>query len=162
MKVALGPREYKRDGFVFRINHPWPDGYPLPACWEWPIPRAGMDPDRRWSEFHQNRCAVCCDGPPFSRLYRDHDHHTGKIRGMLCPACNRLEGNGGSPRIARYRFASPSVLLGVHEVYRSTNRNDERIDASRRHIGPLTIDGATAALSDLYAEAPAIYERSAA
>ena len=36
------------------------------------------------------RCAIC--GVPEyelpSRLYIDHDHETGKVRGLLCPSCN--------------------------------------------------------------------------
>lgn len=36
------------------------------------------------------RCAICGRGPtPNRRLNRDHDHKTGKPRGLLCTRCNR-------------------------------------------------------------------------
>ena len=38
-----------------------------------------------------NRCAIC-KGPPSDKrpLAIDHDHSTGKVRGLLCYGCNRL------------------------------------------------------------------------
>lgn len=35
------------------------------------------------------RCALCLRPPGTRRLHRDHDHATGKPRGLLCPRCNR-------------------------------------------------------------------------
>jgi hypothetical protein len=34
-------------------------------------------------------CGVCERGPKSRRLQRDHDHRTGKPRGLLCARCNR-------------------------------------------------------------------------
>jgi hypothetical protein len=40
------------------------------------------------------RCGICGRGPtPGRRLNRDHDHHTGKLRGLACTRCNRNLGN---------------------------------------------------------------------
>lgn len=41
------------------------------------------------------RCAICGSVVPggcFTHFAVDHDHHTGKIRGLLCTACNRALG----------------------------------------------------------------------
>ena len=48
-------------------------------------------------------CAICrstdAKGPRgTSRLAVDHDHVTGKIRGLLCSSCNRLLGRIESPK----------------------------------------------------------------
>ena len=39
----------------------------------------------------QKGCCALCNGPEekFTWLCIDHDHETGKIRGLLCPNCNR-------------------------------------------------------------------------
>ena len=34
-------------------------------------------------------CAICGALPKTRRLHRDHDHHTGLPRGLLCARCNR-------------------------------------------------------------------------
>lgn len=33
-------------------------------------------------------CAICLEKPKQGRLVVDHDHKTGKIRGLLCRSCN--------------------------------------------------------------------------
>jgi hypothetical protein len=39
---------------------------------------------------HQNGVCALCQRPPGKRaLSVDHDHRTGKVRGLLCPPCNR-------------------------------------------------------------------------
>ena len=35
----------------------------------------------------ENKCAICCQ-PSVRTLHLDHDHKTGKIRGLLCYGCN--------------------------------------------------------------------------
>ena len=34
-------------------------------------------------------CAICGATPKTRRLDTDHDHKTGKVRGLLCHRCNR-------------------------------------------------------------------------
>lgn len=42
----------------------------------------------RLIEAHNNRCAICGKPPKTRILAVDHDHATGRIRGLLCGYCN--------------------------------------------------------------------------
>jgi hypothetical protein len=37
----------------------------------------------------QEGVCACCGKPDFIRLHVDHDHKTGKVRGLLCHICNQ-------------------------------------------------------------------------
>ena len=57
-------------------------------------PRAkqlGVDDDRyaEMLRVQGGGCAICGNPPKTRRLDVDHDHRTGKIRGLLCHRCNR-------------------------------------------------------------------------
>ena len=43
----------------------------------------------------RERCAICLRPPKTRRLDRDHDHVTGKPRGLLCARCNQRLERGG-------------------------------------------------------------------
>lgn len=40
-------------------------------------------------EAQAGHCALCPNKPKTRRLHVDHDHLTGRIRGLLCYRCNR-------------------------------------------------------------------------
>lgn len=67
-----------------------------------PLKRRGITPAeyRAMLDAQGHRCAICrCEEPPKSSVRRrdawhiDHDHETGKVRGVLCPACNLMLGH---------------------------------------------------------------------
>ena len=40
-------------------------------------------------EKQEGGCAICGNPPKTRRLHVDHNHRTGKVRGLLCFRCNR-------------------------------------------------------------------------
>jgi hypothetical protein len=55
--------------------------------------KAGIDPDEAEQVLrnHDGHCAICGTDQPLGRFGTwgiDHDHATGKIRGVLCHHCN--------------------------------------------------------------------------
>ncbi len=46
----------------------------------------------RMLEAQQGCCAICSSKPEMKRLAVDHNHSTGKVRGLLCDLCNRALG----------------------------------------------------------------------
>lgn len=50
--------------------------------------RVGISPEtyRMIAEIQKGECAVCFASHP--KLFLDHDHETGNVRGLLCPKCN--------------------------------------------------------------------------
>jgi len=63
-------------------------------------------------ETQDGNCAIC--KAEQASLYVDHDHKTGKVRGLLCEQCNFLLGN-----------AKDNVnILASAVKYLETNRED--------------------------------------
>lgn len=58
-------------------------------------------------------CAVCNEPPPAEKptLHVDHDHTTGKVRGMLCYACNLSIGKMGDSAL---RLRAAADYLDAH------------------------------------------------
>lgn len=58
------------------------------VLWRQRLKRYGLIPER-YEELLQaqdGRCAICRQTPETFMI--DHDHKTGRVRGLLCPGCN--------------------------------------------------------------------------
>ena len=55
----------------------------------------GLTPERydEMLENQNNACAICKTPKPITNMPVDHNHATGKIRGILCSACNKALGH---------------------------------------------------------------------
>lgn len=53
--------------------------------------RTGISADdyARMLQAQGGGCAICGNPPRTRKLHADHDHATGKVRGLLCYRCNR-------------------------------------------------------------------------
>lgn len=75
-----------------------------------------LDPLRALREHQAERCAVCDEKR--KRLFVDHDHETGWVRGLLCNGCNSSEGRGfRAPWFAEYRENPPAAQIGLRVQY---------------------------------------------
>ena len=59
-------------------------------------------------DFHKNICAICLSD---TNLVIDHDHKTGKIRGLLCQNCNSA--------IGKFK-ESPDIMLKAIEYVKNS------------------------------------------
>jgi len=72
---------------------------------------------------HQGGVCAGCGKPPYScRLAVDHDHKTGRIRGLLCWLCNRaigiLRDNAkAATRLGEYLVSPPAPVALGKETY---------------------------------------------
>jgi Autographiviridae endonuclease VII len=48
-------------------------------------------------EAQSGQCGLCSKGLAGLRYHIDHDHHTGKVRGLLCHRCNIVIGGLDDP-----------------------------------------------------------------
>ena len=55
-------------------------------------------------------CAICRKGLDDVNWDIDHDHETGKVRGLLCHACNIWLGKNEGQLIAAWRYLKGSEL----------------------------------------------------
>ncbi|HAM41948.1 MAG TPA: hypothetical protein DCP69_11645 [Candidatus Omnitrophica bacterium] len=70
-----------------------------------------MEEYDRWLEAQNGRCAICEAEPSRRMLAVDHDHETGKIRGLLCTRCNvAIGGLNDNPALLRKAIV---YLVGV-------------------------------------------------
>lgn len=89
-----------------------------PACWSWPIPDdLPDDPRDALFAWQARRCAVCGRDysayPRLTLIVEDHDHATGKVRGLLCRRDNAREVVAKDQTLYDlYRSRPPTALLG--------------------------------------------------
>jgi hypothetical protein len=60
-------------------------------------------------------CAICGNPPKTRRLHVDHDHKTGKVRGLLCHRCNRALPNWVTEKwlLRAYGYLHGMILFDV-------------------------------------------------
>lgn len=61
-------------------------------------------------EFQGGVCALCKKPPKTRRLNVDHDHKTGRVRGLLCTMCNK----GLHERVTVEWLTAAAAYLTVH------------------------------------------------
>lgn len=77
-----------------------------------------------WHALEQRqagKCAICLQRPSHT-LYVDHDHVTGKGRGLLCRQCNSLLGFAGEKAFVLHRAIAYLKLHGVDDGTYATTR----------------------------------------
>lgn len=109
----------------------------------------GMPAEDAWFAFrdaHHGRCALCREDR--GRLYIDHDHTTGLVRGLLCRGCNRLTPSSmvhaplnaftSAPDVVLYCQWPPADVCGIRERYFSPFCRDpsELVYEVLWHAGP--------------------------
>lgn len=92
-------RMWRREHYVMTkertlsVNQRW---YQSKGLWLRRAQHYGISKDA-WMALYDAQggtCRICCDAITVSRAATDHDHATGKIRGLLCSRCNSMLGHG--------------------------------------------------------------------
>lgn len=78
---GLKRRKYEGDAFVRSKASEWNSKYGL-----------SVEEYSRLDREQQGRCAIHRGVPKSGMLVVDHDHATGRVRGLLCPSCNTAIG----------------------------------------------------------------------
>lgn len=96
----------------------------------------GFEPGQyaRMLAEQEGRCAICRRRPIRRRLAVDHDHNTGRVRGLLCYTCNHevlgwLEGDPIASHNAAIYFGSIAADYGPE--YDPFPLRTARVEASR-------------------------------
>jgi hypothetical protein len=64
---------------------------------------------------HDGGCWICGKKPTNRRLHVEHDHKTGKVRGLACWACNTLLSKASD---------NPTILRKAADYLESTEAQD--------------------------------------
>ena len=75
----------------------------------------GLDPDLYDAMVfcQDGKCAICKRTDHRRRLDIDHDHKTGKVRGLLCEKCNKMLGQARDNR--------DTLMAGAEYLLRYSN-----------------------------------------
>lgn len=83
--------------------------------------RRGLPPggSRKMWESQGRRCKICGVGLEYDSIHTDHDHSTGKVRGILCRNCNTALGKFKDDPALLRRAASYIETEGLTSVSES-------------------------------------------
>ncbi len=101
-------RQYKRNAYH-------KNSYGKESQWKRDLVKLYGITEEQWQEMFKSQngvCAICHKHQVYRKLSVDHNHKTGKVRGLLCNRCNRLLG---------YAFDSQNILQAAADYLQRTN-----------------------------------------